>query len=72
MQNRLAQLLIDRGYSFSTRAEREIIRDIKHCLGYIVPNFEEAMKTAAESSCLSKSYELPDGQVITITHERFR
>jgi len=65
----LMKITTERGYCFTTTAERDIVADIKERLGAASSSFEQAVQSSVDAE---RSYELPDGQAITVGNERFR
>jgi centractin len=69
----LQQLLRRSGHKFHTSSEWEVVRAVKERLCYVAfnPQHEEGLELK-ESSNISSSYKLPDGQTIQVGPERFR
>ena len=68
----LMKMLTERGYSFTTSAEREIVRDIKEKLCFVTTDYDVDMVRSVTTLDLEEEYELPDGEIITVGNERFR
>lgn len=68
----LAQLLTERGYAFVSTAEREIVRDMKEKVCYVAEDFEAEKAIAESTNQRDKTFELPDGTIVTVGSERFR
>lgn len=68
----MMKILTERGHTFVNSAEREIVRDIKEQLAYVALDYDAEMTKASESSAVDRTFELPDGNVITVGNERFR
>ena len=68
----LVKILSERGHHLTTSAEREIVKDIKEKLCYVALDFEQELNESKTGTSKEATYEMPDGQMITIGSERFR
>lgn len=66
----MQRLLLLRGYSFTTSAEQELVRNIKekHCM--VTPKPQKGKKQKLNLDALRVTHELPGGDTITIDEER--
>ncbi|KAM7538490.1 hypothetical protein Aperf_G00000077195 [Anoplocephala perfoliata] len=68
----LKSLLFKRGYSLVSSAELEVVRDIKERLCYVAMDADEEFQRAQGDPTFERQYEMPDGQFIHISTERFQ
>ncbi|GFR57770.1 actin [Elysia marginata] len=71
LTNHLMRSLNAKGYSFSSSAERDSVRDIKEKCCYVVSESAQEKLAAKKSSILEKSYKLPDDRVVLLKEECF-
>ncbi|KAL7388120.1 hypothetical protein ABVT39_007529 [Epinephelus coioides] len=67
----LKKLLQEQGVSMRTSAEMEIVREIKEKCCCVALNYETELSQGGPS-CREMYYTMPDGQIVTLTTERFR
>lgn len=68
----LKNLLMKRGYSLVSSAELEVVRDIKERLCYVTMDTDKELQRAQVDPTIERQYEMPDGQFIRISTERFQ
>lgn len=68
----MAKILCDSGYSFTTSAELEIVKNIKEKTAYVSLDYSEELGKSQSGTLKDAEYELPDGKVITVGNQRFR
>ena len=69
MTEHMMKLLMGEGHSFTTSAEKEIVRSIKEAVCYVAPNYKEELEKWNDS--MNADHELPDGTSISVGKPRF-
>lgn len=62
----LVKIVMELGMTFSSSAEKEIVKDIKEKLGYVAIDYEAELEKYKTSAANDKTFELADGNIITI------
>lgn len=71
MTEYMMKLLMESGRTFTTSAEKEIVRSVKEQLTYVALDFEEEMTNASKQP-IDKEFELPDGTTMVVGTQQFR
>lgn len=68
--------LLDRGFSFTTPKELDMVREIKELKGFVCEDYEETLEAAGNvqdgQKVFQANYVLPDGTEVELAEERFR
>ncbi|KAK7479204.1 hypothetical protein BaRGS_00029548 [Batillaria attramentaria] len=67
----LQKLLRQRAYNVGDPSDAITVRDIKEKLCYVALDFEKELRDAECGLTTDEKYELPDGQVVNLSTERF-
>jgi len=69
----LHQLLVKKGYGFTTIAEYELVRTLKEKFAFIAEDYAAACDVVEQDPRpVEKKYKLPDGSVLYLAKERFQ
>ena len=68
----MAKILQDSGYTYTTSAELEIVKNIKEKLCYVSLDYSDELQKSQSGQIKEAEYEMPDGQVIKVGSQRFR
>lgn len=68
----MGQLLSDAGHSFTTKAEWDLVRDIKESYAYVAANVRTEKEKFDKDPNTARYYHLPDGRAIEINDQQFR
>lgn len=66
----LCKMMTERGYSFTSNSNLDLVRDIKEELMYAALDYAEELRRSEDE--LESTYELPNGPSISLDRERFR